>query len=63
MEEKYPWLKKAPFLLPVAWVIRMVSGLSHKESKQHMEKITETNDEKTASMLEIYHKMGLKYRR
>ncbi len=63
MEEKYPWLKKVPFLLPVAWVIRMVSGLSHKESKQHMEKITETNDEKTASMLEIYHKMGLKYRR
>ena len=63
MEEKYQWLVKFPYLLPIAWLIRMVSGLFNRESKQHMEKITETNVVKTTTMLEIYHKMNLNFRK
>lgn len=63
MKEKYTWLKKAPFLLPVGWVIRAFSGLFSKEACKHMELFTATSDENANAMMEIYHKLGLNYRR
>ena len=39
-ENRYPWLKKYPFLLPVAWVMRIIQSLkTHKKviSKWHKE--------------------------
>ena len=63
MKEKYSWLNKAPFLLPVAWIIRAFTGLLSKKSQKHMELFKQTSDENVDVMMDIYHKMGLNYRR
>ena len=63
MKEKYPWLSKAPYLLPAAWVIRGVSGISRKESRDHRDKIEHADSESIQSMLEIYHRLKLDFRR
>lgn len=63
MKEKYPWLSKVPFLLPVAWVMRGVSGLSNKKSREHRDTLENAGKEEIEQMLEIYHKLNLNFRR
>ncbi len=63
MKEKYPWLEKAPFLLPIGWVIRGVTGISQKEAREHRENFEKSDKEKVEKMLDIYHKLNLEFRR
>lgn len=63
MKEKYPWLSRMPVLLPAAWVIRGVSGISRKESRDHRDKIEHTDSESIRKMMEIYHELNLNFRR
>ena len=63
MKEKYVWLEKMPFLLPVAWGIRFVSAVFNKKSLRNMEMFKNSSNENVDTMLEIYHTLGLNYRR
>ncbi len=63
MAEKYSWLKKAPFLLPLAWVIRGVSGACNKNSRIHASRFKEADKEERERMLEIYCKLDLNFRK
>lgn len=63
MKEKYSWLSKAPYLLPVAWVVRGVTGISRKESRDHRDKLKHADSESVKEMLEIYHRLNLNFRR
>ena len=63
MREKYPILNKYPFLLPGAWGFRAVSGFFSKQSRDHKKEIEGANKEEVDSMLEIYHKLNLNFRR
>lgn len=63
MNEKYPWLKKAPYLLPAAWVIRGVTGISNKDARHHRDTLINSNKEKVVKMLDIYHRLNLEFRR
>lgn len=63
MQEKYPFLKKMPFLLPATWVVRGVCGVCNKKSRDHRKEIETTDKEEMARMLEIYHRLNLKFRK
>ncbi|WP_029233680.1 nucleotidyltransferase domain-containing protein [Butyrivibrio sp. VCB2006] len=63
MVEKYKWLEKAPFLLPLAWIIRGVSGVCNKKSRDHRKQIENADDEKVKVMLDMYHRLNLNFRR
>lgn len=63
MREKYPWLEKAPILLPVAWVMRGICAVASKESRKHKEEFLSAGEEKTKVMLDIYHNLKLDFRR
>lgn len=63
MREKYPILNKYPFLLPGAWVYRGICAFASKESREHRKEVEGVNKEEMESMLEIYHKLNLNFRR
>ncbi|MBP3817727.1 MAG: nucleotidyltransferase family protein [Butyrivibrio sp.] len=63
MREKYKWLKRYPFLLPIAWVIRGVSGFSNKQSRDHAQNFENSGDAKIKEMLDIYHRLNLDFRK
>jgi hypothetical protein len=63
MKEKYPWLEKAPFLLPMAWVIRGITGVSSKQARDHRQNLESSDKKEVEKMLEIYHKLNLQFRR
>lgn len=63
MEEKYPWLAKMPVLLPLSWMLRGVTGIAKKESRDHRDTIKNADDESIKVMLDIYHRLNLNFRR
>ncbi len=63
MVEKYTWLRKAPVLLPAAWIIRGINGLFSKQSRNNYTNLLATDDADTNRMLEIYHKLNLDFRK
>jgi hypothetical protein len=63
MEEKYPWLKKAPFLLPVAWIMRGVSGVSQKQSRDHRKQLEQVDKKEVAKILDMYHRLNFNFRK
>ena len=63
MREKYPWLYKAPYLLPVAWFIRGISGFSNKAARDHRNRLENANKDEIEKMLDIYHRLNLEFRR
>ncbi len=63
MVEKYGWLKKAPVLLPLAWVLRGVTGVASKQARDHRDNLNSTSKEDTAKLLDIYHRLNLNFRR
>ena len=63
MKEKYTWLKNAPFLLPVAWVVRGASGFFSAESRHHKHKLQTAGNDELQDMLEIYHNLKLDFRK
>ncbi len=63
MKEKYKWLRKAPYLLPIAWIIRGVTGVMSEESKEHFDTFEGASKEHIDKMLGIYHRLNLNFRR
>lgn len=63
MREKYPWLEKMPFLLPVSWIFRGVSGVTNKLARDHRNKFKNADKEEIEKMLDIYHRLNLNFRR
>ena len=63
MKEKYPWLDKKPFLLPIAWGLRGTFGVMSSQGNEHAELIQKTGISEMEKMLEIYHRMGLNFRK
>ena len=63
MSEKYPWLKNVPFLLPVAWVIRGVTGVAQQQSREHRRQIEGADKAKVDKMLNMYHRLNLNFRK
>ncbi len=63
MREKYKWVDKRKYLLPLAWMIRFISALNSKEAIRHKEKFEHSSNDDMSEILEIYHTLGLNYRR
>ncbi|SCY64778.1 nucleotidyltransferase domain-containing protein [Butyrivibrio sp. INlla14] len=63
MKEKYTWLNKAPFLLPIAWAVRGVCGVSSKTSREHRQQLESTDKDNVEKMLDIYHRLNLNFRK
>lgn len=63
MREKYKWLENAPFLLPVAWVIRGFAGVSQEQSREHRKQIVQADKQEITMMLDMYHRLNLDFRR
>lgn len=63
MREKYQWLEKMPFLLPVAWGVRGICGMFSRQSREHKKEFTGADAVKTKEMLDIYHGLQLDFRR
>lgn len=63
MREYYPWLKHKAFLLPVAWIIRIIHGISKGEGVNRGRVVTTDSNEDMQNMLEIYGKLDLEFRK
>jgi len=63
MKEKYKWLEHKKFLLPVAWGIRAAEAFCSRDSFKHMENLESSSLDDVNTMLDIYHKLNLNYKR
>jgi hypothetical protein len=63
MERDYPWLKKYPFLLIVAWGIRAWHGLLNKDGREKRKMLLNINSEDVSTMNEIYKGMQLHFKK
>lgn len=63
MQEKYPCLKKMPFLLPFAWVVRGVNAACSKESRKHRKEVEGADRQEVERMLDMYHRLNLNFRK
>lgn len=63
MKEKYPWLEKREFLLPLAWFLRGTKGAMSSQGSEHAGLITRSGDAEIDKMLEIYCRMNLDFRK
>ena len=62
MVRAFPYLKKAPFLLPLCWMIRLIKVLFGGESKRivsEMTYATKVSDERFAEITAICTRLGL----
>lgn len=59
MKLLYPILEKAPFLLPLFWLIRIFKNLFSKQSRKKIKRIRNADAKDIAIMKEIYEKSGL----
>lgn len=55
MKTKYKWLERFPFLLPVAWVLRVINYLQHRDKKAAGESSIEIGMER----VELLRKYGI----
>lgn len=63
MECDYPWLKKTPYLLVVAWGIRAVHGLLSKEGREKRKMLSNIKSEEVCAVNEIYKGMQLHFKK
>ena len=63
MQEKYPCLKKMPFLLPFAWIVRGVSAACSKEARRHRREVEGADKQEVDRMLDMYHRLNLNFRK
>ncbi|WP_196805011.1 nucleotidyltransferase domain-containing protein [Butyrivibrio sp. AE3009] len=63
MQEKYPCLKKMPFLLPGAWIVRALTAACSKESRNHRKEIEGADKKEVDRMLDMYHRLNLNFRK
>ncbi len=63
MKEKYPVLNKAPFLLPIMWVVRWVDAILHKRKSisSNASQLSKINTAEVDSYNEELKKVGLKF--
>ena len=63
MSQKYPFLKKVPFLLPLMWVVRIVTVLIFKRDniKHHQENVAKMNQENIDSYQNALNFVGLDF--
>lgn len=63
MKTKYPVLEKAPFLLPIMWVVRWIDAIFNKQKsiKSSVNQLDHINDETVDSYNEELAKVGLKF--
>ena len=59
MENDYPWLKKHPYFLFVAWVIRAVHGLVSKEGREKRKMLLKMKNEEVCTINDLYKGMQL----
>lgn len=62
MESDYPWLKKAPYLLIIAWGIRAVHGILSKDGKEKRRMLLSINSEEVSTINHIYRSMQLDFK-
>lgn len=63
MANDYPWLKKAPIFLPVAWVLRSVRGISKKGGIKRGKVLINTKDEQAMQIWNMYRKLKLDFKK
>ncbi len=61
MKRDYAWLKKYPYLLIVAWVMRAVHGLLSKEGREKRKMLININSEDVRTLNQIYKGMELHF--
>lgn len=61
ISDEYTWLKKMPFLLPVAWVIRGVTGLIKHKGEDKLQLINTIDPEQIKKMHRIYSELHLDF--
>ncbi len=59
MVRDYPWLKKFPFLLIIAWGIRAVHGLLSKDGREKRKMLLSIKSEDVRTINEVYKGMQL----
>lgn len=59
MKEYYPWVEKNKVLLPVAWMIRGINGISRKDARERMHMLDD--NEKFDITKEIYQRLNLNF--
>lgn len=62
VERDYPWIKKYPFLLVVAWGIRAVHGLLSKDGREKRKMLLNIKNDDVRIMSEIYKGMQLQFK-
>jgi hypothetical protein len=62
MVKDYPWLKKFPFLLIIAWGIRAVHGLLNRDGREKRKMLLNINSEDISTINEIYKGMQLHFK-
>lgn len=63
MKEQYPWVEKSILLLPIAWLVRIVKGITKKERIRRYKAIAKDSSKQMEKMLTIYETLNLKFRR
>lgn len=63
MREYYPWLGKCSFLLPIAWGLRAIHGITNKEGKERKKLLTDVDSNKMTEMREIYQALQLDFKK
>ncbi len=61
MVRDYPWLRKLPFLLLIAWGIRAVHGLLNKEGREKRKMLQNISSEDISAIDKIYKGMQLHF--
>ncbi len=61
MQRDYPWLKKYPGLLSVAWGIRAVHGLFSKDGREKRKMLLNIKSEEVCTINEIYKGMQMNF--
>lgn len=62
MSEYYPWLEKRPFLIPVAWGIRLLGGAFKKKGVHKRNMIESIDPNKVQIYQNIYREMQLNFK-
>lgn len=63
IEDDFPWLKKAHFLLPVAWVVRGFKSVFFKKSKMRREYLKTNDIEKASEIQQIYKTLDMNFKK
>lgn len=61
MKRDYPWLKRHPYLLVVAWVIRAVHGLISNDGREKRKMLLRIKEEEVRTINHIYKGMQLNF--